>query len=181
MLAHPPRAGISRRLALACIAPLVACAVALTGACQEFKAAMSGAAEPVWVGGEVAAATERILWQICALTLRHEGFPPGAGFDPVDNTAVSGWKMSLAPFKGKGWREQAQIRFLKSQPGYYKVEVRVWRQANQDMAKPLDPAYADWQDVKDDVDRAQILLQGIKSWLSADNAPAVPPIQNGGG
>lgn len=141
-------------------------------ACASFKAG-----PPQVISGEVSAASERILWQIVALTLSHESFPVGTGFDPVDNTAVSGWRMSLAPFKGKGWREQAYIHYETIGPGQYRLDIRVTRQLNQDMAKPLDAGYADWEDAPDDVERAQVLLQGIRSWLAEDQPLAVPQSQ----
>ena len=37
----------------------------------------------------------------------------------------SGWNISLAPFRGKGFRERCHIRYQRQKDGNYKVEVRV--------------------------------------------------------
>jgi len=46
--------------------------------------------------------------------------------------------------------------------GKFKIEVRVEREVNKNLARPLDPQYADWESGPDAVERAKFLLQLIK-------------------
>jgi hypothetical protein len=124
--------------------------------------------DPEWVSDEFPATSERVLWQVTRMTLEKEGFPVGAGLDPSTVIATSGWRLDLAPFRGQGFREQAQVRFERLEPGRYKVEVRVRHEINQDIVRPLDPQYAEWEPAPDRTDRAHVLLQRIKSWMGTE-------------
>ncbi|MBI5435496.1 MAG: hypothetical protein HZA52_21860 [Planctomycetes bacterium] len=131
--------------------------------------------EPKWRDGEVAAASENVLWEVTVLALDKEGYPVGAGLDPAKGLAMSGWKSSLAPFKGKGWRARAHVKYERTAPGRYKLEVRVEKETNEDLVRPLDPTYADWQPAPDDPERAGVLLQRIRSYLGGEIDVAAPP------
>jgi hypothetical protein len=125
---------------------------------------------PQWQRSSVHSGSERILWQVTALALAKEGFPTGSGLDPTTLTAISGWRNDLSPFRGKGYREQAQVRFTPAGAGRWDVEVRVRRELNMDIVKPLDLKFAEWEEAPDDPDRAGVLLQRIRSWM-VDEAP----------
>jgi hypothetical protein len=45
------------------------------------------------------------------------------------------------------------------------VEVRVRREKNDDLARPLDISYAQWKPEPDNQERAQVVLQYIRSML----------------
>ena len=124
--------------------------------------------EPSTRGTLVVAAGPSDARAACAeLALRKTSFPVGAGLDPARLTATSGWKISLAPFKGKGFREQAVVQFTReTQPGRYKAEVRVKRERNEDLVRPMDLTYAQWEAEPDDVERARVVLHFIEALLS---------------
>lgn len=122
---------------------------------------------PQWASARVQSGNERLLFEVTELAFKKRGFPVGAGLDPAKLTASSGWRISLAPFKGKGRREQAVVQFSREkEPGRYKVEVRVRRERNEDIVRPMDLTYADWEADQDDLESARVVLQFIVSLLS---------------
>ena len=88
-----------------------------------------------------------------------------ARFDPLEPSASTGWFVSLAPFKGQGYRERAHIRYERLAEGEFRVSARVERETNQALARPLDISYADWKAAEDNTARARILLQRIRTYL----------------
>jgi hypothetical protein len=124
---------------------------------------------PQWVSAKVSVGNERLLLEVTDLALRKTGFPVGAGLDSAKLVATSGWKISLAPFKGEGYREQATVKYSAEGQGKYKAEVRVQRDRNEDIVHPLDLTYAEWESDPDDVEKARVLLGFIQSLLSTGN------------
>ena len=121
---------------------------------------------PQWVSTQVQAGNERLLLEVTELALRKSGFPVGAGLDPAHLRATSGWKISLAPFKGKGFREQAEVKYTRAAEGRFKVDVRVRRERNEDLVRPMDLTYAQWEADPDNVERARVVLTFVQSLLS---------------
>ena len=143
------------------------CALLLAGGCK-----LGGPKYPeAWRDDEVEVGSERLLWEVTAFALNKEDFPVGSGMDPSSLVATSGWKNSLAPFRGKGWRERAQVRYEKVAPKRYRISVRVEHELNMDIARPTDLRYAQWEESPDNEVAASILLQRIKSWLGAGAVP----------
>ncbi len=126
---------------------------------------LSSEPEPAWVQGKVTAASDRVLREVTALALQKSGFPGGSGIEPGRLTATSGWYVSLAPFRGKGYREQCEVKYTPAGPNEYQVDVRVRREKNDDLVKPLDITYADWKPEPDNPEHAKIVLQYIRSML----------------
>jgi len=124
--------------------------------------------EEQWQRGQVSVGSDRLLWEITRFSLEQGGYPVGSGMDPTALVATSGWKTSLAPFRGKGWRERAQVRYRRAAPGRYQVDVRVEKQLNMDVVKPLDLRYAKWEPAPDNLEAARILLERIKAWIGGD-------------
>lgn len=122
-------------------------------------------AEPSWVEREIAAANDQLLIDCTALAIQKTGFPVGGGIDPGRLVAVSGWHISLAPFRGKGWREQCEVHYARVGPGKYKASVRVRHDKNDDIIHPLDLTYAKWLPEPDNTDRARMVLQHVQSLL----------------
>lgn len=120
---------------------------------------------PVWKVEEIEVPSERLLWEVTVFALEKEKFPVGSRLDPTQLTALSGWRNSLAPFKGKGRRERAEIRYTALGPKLYRVEVRVEREINQDPVRPMDLSYAQWESAPDSQEAAMVLLQRIRSWI----------------
>ncbi|MCK6448677.1 MAG: hypothetical protein L6Q99_19970 [Planctomycetes bacterium] len=156
------------RLKHACVLVVVVVLAVCGASCK------SDLPAPEWRDGEVTAASENVLWEVTVLALEKEGYPVGAGLDPSTGVALSGWKSSLAPFKGKGWRARAHVKYERTAPGRYRVDVRVEKELNQDLARPLDPSYAQWEPTADDAERAQVLLQRIRSYLGGEIEVADP-------
>lgn len=118
----------------------------------------------VWVERELPLRSEVVLWQFSLAALRSAEYPVGLGADPSERRIESGWKTDLQPFRGEGTRERATIRFEPSEEGFL-VSVRVERDINQDILRPLDRSYAKWEPSPDNEARANYLLQQIESRL----------------
>lgn len=124
--------------------------------------------DPEWVTLEIQAGSEKVLWEYTVASIQKLGFPVGTAMDEREQHALSGWKEALMPFKGMGHRERAEVRFEALGGGRFKVDVRVKKQTNENLAKPLDPTYAEWEWAEDDRDQAKILLQHIRSYFPAE-------------
>ena len=127
-----------------------------------------------WKEDVVVASSERVLWEVTLLALEKTGFPIGAQLEPAKLYATSGWMISLAPFRGKGSREQCEIRYTPESETTYRVEVRVRREKNDDLLHPLDLSYAEWVPEPDNPERAQIVLQYIRGMLGTSREPEKP-------
>ena len=141
---------------------LAGLALGLLGGCKASEP------EPRWIRKDVEAENDRLLIDVTALALQKSGFPVGAGIDPGNLTILSGWHTSLAPFRGEGWREQCEVRYVKKSPGHYEVAIHVRREKNDDLVHPLDIAYAQWIQEEDDVDRSRAVMQHVRSMLETD-------------
>jgi hypothetical protein len=124
--------------------------------------------EPQWVESAVRAPTEQVLWNASLLALEKQDYPLGAVVDRSSGQLVSGWKTSLAAFRSQGWRTKAWIEFERGEAGQYQVQVRVQRETNEDIIRPLDPSYAEWESAADDERSARILMQTIRSYLNPE-------------
>lgn len=143
---------------------LLACALAFVAGCK------SPFAEPEapWPSRELAAPSENIAWTVCSMALTKSGFPVGTGADPSTLTIVSGWKTQLAPFRGDGFRERAHLALEPTTPGHWRVEVRVERESNMDIKRPMDPSYAKWEPAPDNADAAELILERVRAFLSSE-------------
>ena len=130
---------------------------------------------PEWKTAELAPPSESVLWAVAGQELQRMDFPVGSDADPAQMVMLTGWRIQLAPFRGKGYRQRAEVRFEKIQaggksqvaknttPGHYRVEIRVERETNMDVVDPLDATRAKWEPAADDVEVAQIVLQRIRA------------------
>ena len=126
----------------------------------------SSTPDSIWVESAAPTVSRRVLWEVTRIAFEREGFPQIApGFDPANNTVTSGWRTELAPFSGQGFRERAWVKYSTSDEGNLSIEVRVQREVNKNLARPLDPQYADWEEARDSKERARFLLQVIKGSL----------------
>lgn len=147
-------------------AALLLASCVLGGACQVAKKHPQ-----VWQVDEIATDSQRVLWEVTAMSFQKHGFPTGTGLDPATMVATSGWKYDLAPFRGQGFRERAHIEFEPLDKGVYDVRLRIERENNMDMVRPLDLSYAEWKAAPDDEIEAKLLLLRIKSWIGGDISP----------
>ncbi len=146
--------------------PLISAAVLILGL---FPSCASGP-PAAWVPSAIPACSAMRLWEITRLAMEREGFVVlQRGFDPKTRTATSGWRKELHPFKGRGYRERVLVRYgAGAQAGTMKIGVRIEREINQNLSKPLDPEYADWGEAPDNTERAKVVLQYIRSLLGPD-------------
>jgi hypothetical protein len=134
-----------------------------------FLAACSSTPEEpdgTWVEDMVVAPSESVLWQATLSNLWRLGYPVGSQANPSAMTILTGWKTQLSPFRQKGYRLMADIRFMRAEPAAdgtpaWDVDVRVKKQVNMALVKPLDPQYAEWEWSDDDEWEAAILLRHI--------------------
>jgi hypothetical protein len=152
----------ARRFAGLLLAVSVAATVTLPLGCA------SSEPKPQWLEREVGAGSAQLLIDVTALSLQKCGFPVGAGIDPGHLVALSGWHISLMPFRGKGFREQCEVRYERVGPARYKASIRVRREKNDDILRPLDLTYAKWVPQPDDPVRAQVVMQYILSMLGTE-------------
>lgn len=130
------------------------------------SAACASSPKPEWVAADVQPVSLGVLWEVTRLSLVREGFPvPAQGFDPRTRKVVSGWRMDLHPFRGEGFRERATVGYEPRSGGRFDLSVRVERQINQNIARPLEAAHADWKQAPDEPGRARVLMQSIRSLL----------------
>jgi hypothetical protein len=121
--------------------------------------------DPKWISGDVQVGSEPRLWVATRMALEKNNFPVGAGIDAAHMSAVSGWMHSLAPFRGKGFRERCHVQWTRVAEGRWHLELRVERDRNDDISHPLDMSYAQWEPDPDDEDRARLVAQYIRSLL----------------
>jgi hypothetical protein len=136
------------------------------------------AAEPKWAETGVRAVSERVLWDVCTLAMERNGFPPSADQDRAAGHMVSGWRVSLQPFKSQGQRERCEIQFEPGEGGVWNVGVRVEKETNEELSRPLEPEFAQWKPAPDDESAAARVLGTIRVLLGArpsnDPAPGAP-------
>lgn len=126
----------------------------------------------------VDAESERILWDALRLAVYNAKFPVGLGADPGTRMIRSGWKLDLAPFKGKGFRTRA-IACYEPATGERKgvapsaaavgleafdVTIRVEKETNESLS-PLNLDRADWTEAEDDLAAARGLMQTFHGLL----------------
>lgn len=139
--------------------------------------------DPTWQDQTVFAPSEKLLWDATLQNLRRLGYPVGSEANSATMEIKTGWKRQLAPYRGEGYRLMAEIKFTRvdtegsgAQAGLpsWKVAVRVKRQVNMAIVKPLDPTMAKWEWRGDDVVEAAILLRHIMSDFPAGDILAEP-------
>ena len=121
-----------------------------------------------WQTLEVAAASDRVLWQITLLSLQNLGYPLASGSDAGARQVESGWKTDLQPFRGEGERRRAVVKMAPLGPGRWKLDARVLVEKNQNLVSPLDPVRAEWETTADDEATAKVLLRKIGARLGSD-------------
>ncbi len=114
---------------------------------------------------ELDAPSENVLWAVAGQELQRLDFPVGSDADPARRVMLSGWRTSLAPFRGKGHRERAQLRFESLGSARFRVHVRVERENNMNISRPIDPSYAEWEAAGLDEATTAVLIQRIKGRL----------------
>jgi len=123
-----------------------------------------------WSPAEIPLCSPQRLWEVSRMAMERDGLVLlNQSFDPRTRTLVSAWDKELHPFKGHGYRERAHVRYeAGSEPGTLTLSVRVEREINENLAKPLDPQYAKWTEGPDNPERARVILQYVRSLLGTE-------------
>lgn len=124
--------------------------------------------DPLLAEAQVECGSDNQLWKVVLLSLHQTGFPQGAEMDRGQMHVVTGWKIELSPWKGKGTRKQAEVWCTPLGPDRWDIDVRVRQQINNALARTLDYSYAEWEWVQDDDTMARIVLQHIKGYLNPE-------------
>ncbi len=133
-------------------------ALLLLGACQTTRSVPAQ-----WVSTNAVAPSDSVLWELSLYALQEQKFPIGAGADPATMVATTGWRNSLAPFKGEGYRQRVRLKLETIEPGKFKISLQVERETNEELARPMELESAKWEPAPDDVDTAKILLSKISA------------------
>ncbi|MFT7662072.1 MAG: hypothetical protein ACI87A_000283 [Planctomycetota bacterium] len=147
------------------IALVLAAACLLSPGCNLFGGSDPGGE---WTEAEFSAASENVIWKVVLAGLDKRGFPRGAGLDPENMIAVSGWRRALAPFRGEGHQTKARIEITPLEDDQYTIRVRVLKQLNMALVNPGDARYAEWEWAPDDEIEAKILMQHFRTYLDAE-------------
>lgn len=147
----------------------VACLLLATSSCSLFVAKIY----PQWTEGHVKTDSESVLYDVVHISLQRAGYPVGVGADTGKRVVVTGWYVSEAPFKGKGYRQKATVHYAPTEEGSFLLRVRVQRETNESF-RPLDPRYSDWQEDEDNPEAAGIILQYVISFLAGDDLEVGP-------
>jgi hypothetical protein len=126
----------------------------------------------------VDAESERILWDALRLAVYKGKYPVGGGADPGTRLIRSGWKLDLAPFKGRGFRTRAIASYVPStgerkgvtsssavvglEP--FDVTIRIEKETNESLS-PLNLDRAKWTRADDDLQAARELMQTFHGLL----------------
>ena len=125
----------------------------------------------------VDADSERILWDALRLAINNGKYPVGSP-DPGAREIRSGWKLDLAPFKGKGFRTRAIVVYEPSKGERkgvtssavavgleaFDVTIRVEKETNESLS-PLNLDRANWTRADDDLQAARNLMQTFHGLL----------------
>jgi hypothetical protein len=113
-----------------------------------------------------------MVWMAAERALAQQGFV----LDPVSSSKATGvlktrWDLSMQPFSGQGYRDQATVRIrdLPKTPDRFTVETNVIRQRNSNMTEPSNPVAADWTDGERVPDLENLITRRIEMvFLSPD-------------
>ena len=162
-------------------AALAACALVVSAACSS-----TGDREGDWAEADFNVASERVLRQVATLALEKNGFPPGTEEVGAKSTVSSGWRVELQPFKGDGTRSKAHVQYEEKGAAQWHVWVRVEKETNEELAKPLELARAKWESAPDDRDAAARIVRymqtvfGREFQMGPKNNPAAMGPAGGG-
>lgn len=123
---------------------------------------------PEWVEAEVECVSTKAMFEVTALALIKSGFPVGGGADPANSKLLTGWHTSASPFKGRGYRDRAHVKFEDLRQGWFQVRVRVERETNESF-RPLDQKYAKWKGAADNPEGARRVIEYIHALLRSTN------------
>lgn len=126
-----------------------------------------------WLDTQVPSNSETLVYETVHFSLEKAGYPIGIGADKGTRTVETGWYTSLAPLKGKGYRQRAHVTYQPVTEGRYGVRVRIERESNESL-RPLDPRSAKWKSSPDNTREAKRVLQIVRSYLAREEIQIGP-------
>lgn len=155
-----PPAGLPTCLLVLLLCPLLG----FISSCQIFYKTIV----PQWQEAELECTSSKAMFELSVLALDKAGFSIGEGSDPAKSTLRSGWATSTSPFKGRGFRDKAQVVYESLRPGWFLMKVRVERETNESF-RPLEPEHSEWEPAQDNPDAALRVIQYARSLLAASS------------
>ena len=146
------------RLLLLCVLGLAACQVSYPAQ---------------WIDSSVPSQSETLVYETLHFSLDKAGYPIGIGVDKGARTIETGWTTSLAPLKGKGYRQRAHVHYTPLENDRYGVRVRVERESNESL-RHLELRFAKWESAPDNVREAERILQIVRSYLAREEIEIGP-------
>jgi hypothetical protein len=164
-----------RRVNARCLGLVLAVGASLSiSACS-----VLGANPESWIEGDVNIASERLLRQIATIAMEKNGLPPGTEEGNLQSTVSSGWKVQLQPFKGDGTRAKAHMQYEEKSTSVWHVYIRVQKDTNEELARPLDLTQAQWASGPDDDAWATRILKTMQAMLGTEfhlSPEMAPPV-----
>ena len=119
----------------------------------------------IWEESTIQVMNQQVVFTGAVYALQKEGFPVGMGADAGQGLIVTGWRVQESPFKGKGFRERATLRFAPGEDHASSVvRVRVERETNESF-RPTVQGSAKWERDDDQKSAARRILQYVHSYL----------------
>lgn len=109
-----------------------------------------------------------ILWDVARREMGRNGYVPDSEASSREGKVMtSRWNTQLAPFSGRGQREQATLTFVPvpDQPNRWTVEANVIRQVNKQIKEPMNIVKAEWTDGDRVPEKEGQLVYGIESFF----------------
>ncbi len=123
-----------------------------------------------WQETTIETQNQKVLFEGLVLALRKEDFKVGSGADAGSHKVVTGWRNHTSPFKGRSYRERANVAYEPTDDGRYLVRVRVEREINHSL-RPLLPNSAKWERAPDQPKVSRRILQYVHSYLGGEWTP----------
>jgi len=149
------------RTVLAALAVVVSLS-ALPG-CQSGKADRTGQTSAGFY-----APNFEMLWDVARKEFGRAGFTPDSETSSRETKVMtSRWNTHLAPFSGRGYREQATVTLvpIPNQADRWAVEANVIRQVNTQIEQPMNIGRAEWTDGERMFDKERQIVYGVESFF----------------
>jgi hypothetical protein len=150
---------MKRSARLPCLALGLVAALALLAGCQ------SGPPKGEMASDGFPAPDRELVFEAALDAMRAQGFTPDRdATSEQTGIIVSRWKLSLQPFSGQGYRDQATMQILDvpGRAGYYNLRTKVVREKNSNMTQPSNPIVANWGDAERVAEIESILNQRVE-------------------
>jgi hypothetical protein len=108
------------------------------------------------------------VWEVAEREMERSGFTPDReNSSKATRTLVSRWELSMQPFAGRGYREQATLTFheVPGQPNRWTVESNVLRETNMAMVAPSNPVVAKWENPVRVPEKEMLLTRNVERFF----------------